>query len=114
MTGRNKDIVIGLWKSFATRDEAQMRNHLAKDAAWRAPADNATAKFLSVPSGMNGRDEIVCFIVDQFPRMYAQDVKADYKGVYWDGDTVVIEMALSPTLANGRHDTNEYWRAKAR
>ena len=108
MTRTNKDIVISLWKSFSTRDKAQMRNHLAEDAAWRAPADNATAKFLSMPSAMNGRDEIVRFIVEQFPRMYAQDVKADYKGVYADGNTVVVEMTLSATLANGRHYKNEY------
>jgi uncharacterized protein len=57
---------------------------------------------------MNGRDEIVRFIVDQFPRMYAQDVRADYKGVHTDGDTVVVEMTLSATLANGRHYKNEY------
>jgi ketosteroid isomerase-like protein len=108
MTRTNKDIVISLWKSFSARDEVQMRNHLTEDAAWRAPADNATAKFLGVSSGMNGRDEIVRFIVDQFPRMFAQDVKADYKGVYADGDTVVVEMTLSATLANGRRYKNEY------
>jgi hypothetical protein len=45
MTRTNKDIVIGLWKSFSMRDEVQIRNHLAEDAAWRAPADNATVKF---------------------------------------------------------------------
>ena len=58
---------------------------------------------------MNGRDQIVRFIVDHFPRMFTQDVKADYKGVYADGcDTVVVEMTLSATLANGRDYRNEY------
>jgi ketosteroid isomerase-like protein len=108
MTRTNKDIVVGLWKSFSARDETQMRNNLAEQAVWKAPRDNATAKFLGVPSGMNGREEIVRFIVDHFPRMFAQDVKADYKGVYADGDTVVVEMTLSATLANGRHYRNEY------
>jgi ketosteroid isomerase-like protein len=108
MTRTNKDIVIGLWKSFSARDETQMRNNLAEEAVWIAPGDNATAKFLCVPSGMNGRDQIVRFIVDHFPRMFTQDVKADYKGMYADGDTVVVEMTLSATLANGRHYRNEY------
>lgn len=108
MTGTNKDIVIGLWKAFSVRDEAQMRNRLAEGAVWRAPADNATAKFLGLASGMNGRDQIVLFIVDQFPTMYARDVKVEYKGVYADGDTVVVEMTLSATLANGRPYQNEY------
>ena len=61
-----------------------------------------------MPSGMNGRDEIVRFIIDHYPRMYTQDAKADYKGVYADGDIVVVEMTLSATLANGRHYKNDY------
>jgi hypothetical protein len=65
MTRTNKDIVIGLWKSFSARDETQMRDNLAEQAVWIAPGDNATANFLSVPSGMNGRDQIVRFIVDR-------------------------------------------------
>jgi ketosteroid isomerase-like protein len=40
--------------------------------------------------------------------MFTQDVKADYKGMYADGDTVVVEMTLSATLANGRHYRNGY------
>jgi uncharacterized protein len=108
MTRTNKDIVIGLWKSFSARDETQMRNNLAEQAVWIAPGDNATARFLSLPSSMNGRDQIVRFIADHFPRMFTQDVKVDYKGVYADGDTVVVEMTLSATLANGRHYRNEY------
>lgn len=108
MTRTNKEIVIGLWRAFAARDEDQIRGYLAEEAVWRAPADNATAKFLGMPSGMSGREQIVRFIVDQFPRMYAQDVKVDYKGVYADGDTVVVEMTLRATLANGRLYRNEY------
>jgi uncharacterized protein len=108
MTRTNKDIVIGLWRAFAARDTDQMRSYLAEEAVWRAPADNATAKFLGLPSGMSGREQIVRFIVDQVPRMFAQGVKADYKGVYADGDTVVVEMTLRATLANGRPYRNEY------
>src|SRR5262245_2885154 len=108
MTRTNKEIVIALWKAFAARDEDQMRSYLAEEATWMAPADNATAKFLGLPGGMSGREQIVRFIVDQFPRMYAQAVKVDYKSVYADGDTVVVEMTLSATLANGRNYSNAY------
>jgi ketosteroid isomerase-like protein len=108
MTRTNKDVVIGLWRAFAARDEGQIQDHLAEEAVWTAPADNATAKFLGVPGGMKGRDQIVHFIVHQFPRMYAKDVRTDVKGVYADGDTVVVEVTISATLANGRPYRNEY------
>jgi ketosteroid isomerase-like protein len=108
MTSRNKDIVIGLWRAFAARDPDGIRRHLAEDAVWRAPADNATAKFLGMSSGMRGREEIVRFIVEQFPSMFARDVKAETKGVYADGDIVVLEMTLQATLANGRPYRNDY------
>jgi ketosteroid isomerase-like protein len=85
-----------------------MRDHLAEAAVWTAPADNATARFLGMPSGMRGREEIVRFITDQLPRMFARDVRTDLKGMYADGDTVVIEMTISATLANGRAYKNEY------
>jgi hypothetical protein len=108
MTSTNRDIVTGLWRAFAARDADRIRSYLAEEAVWSAPADNATAKFLGVPSGMSGREQIVRFIVDQFPRMYAQDVKVDYQGMYADGDIVVVEMTLSATLANGRPYSNKY------
>jgi hypothetical protein len=108
MTRTNRDIVTGLWRAFAARDADRIRSYLAEEAVWSAPADNATAKFLGVPSGMSGREQIVRFIVDKFPRMYAQDVKVDYQGMYADGDIVVVEMTLSATLANGRPYSNKY------
>ena len=108
MSMTSKEIVIGLWRSFATRDAGQLRDHLAEAAVWTAPADNATARFLGMPSRMHGREEIVRFIIDQLPRMFARDVRTDLKGMYADGDTVVIEMTISATLANGRAYKNEY------
>jgi ketosteroid isomerase-like protein len=108
MTTPGKDIVIDLWKAYSARDESRMRRHLAVDAVWRAPPDNATAKFLGMPSTIEGCDQIVRFILDLFPRMFAYDRKTDLKGVYADGDTVVVEVAISATLANGRHYRNDY------
>lgn len=70
--------------------------------------DNATAKFLGMPSGIKGCEQIVRFSIDQFPRMYAQDMKVDFQGVYADADIVVVEMTLSATLANGRRYKNDY------
>jgi hypothetical protein len=43
-----------------------MRKHLAEEVVWRAPPDSATAKFLSEPSGMNGRADILVDYLDDF------------------------------------------------
>ncbi|MGP0057893.1 MAG: nuclear transport factor 2 family protein [Beijerinckiaceae bacterium] len=104
----NTQIVIGMWKAFGSREAARIESFLAENAVWIAPRDNATAKFLGVPSGMTGRAEIVRFIVDQFPQIFSRDVKLDYKGVYTDGETVVVEATLSATVANGRPYRNDY------
>jgi ketosteroid isomerase-like protein len=104
----NKETVIGMWRAFGSRDAARTEGFLAENAVWIAPRDNATAKFLGVPSGMTGRVEIVRFIIDQFPRIFLRDVKMDYKGIYADGEAVVVEATLSATIANGRPYRNDY------
>jgi uncharacterized protein len=55
-----------------------------------------------------GRAEIVRFLVEHFPTCFARDVKLDVKGVYGDGEIVVVEATLSATIANGRAYKNDY------
>jgi uncharacterized protein len=98
----NKQTVIDMWKSFSSRDAANIEPFLCEDAVWIAPEDNATAKFLGVRSGMVGRDEINRFILEQFPKVFVSDVKLNFKGVYGDNETVIVEVELSATLSNGR------------
>jgi uncharacterized protein len=104
----NKQYVINMWKSFSSRERAKIETFLSQDAIWIAPKHNTTAKFPGVPSGMVGRAEIVRFLVEQFPTCFARDVKHDVKGVYGDGEIVVVEATLSATIANGRAYKNDY------
>jgi ketosteroid isomerase-like protein len=97
-----------MWRSFSSRDAAKIEPFFSENAVWIAPQDNATAKFLGERSGMSGRARIVRFILEQFPKVFARDVKLDFKGVYGDGETVVVELVLSATIANGRPYKNDY------
>lgn len=107
-TKTNKELVLAMWKAFSSRDAGAIGAFLSKDAVWVAPQDNATAKFLGERGGMAGPEQIVHFIVDQFRQVFAHDVDLGIRGVYADGDVVVIESRLSATIANGRHYKNDY------
>src|SRR5260370_12710808 len=104
----NKQIVIDMWNSFSSRDAARIEPFFSDDAVWIAPQDNATAKFLGERSGMIGRAQIVHFILEQFPKVFSRDVNLDFKGVYSDDETVVVEVVLSATVSNGRPYKNDY------
>ncbi len=107
-TQENKQRVIETWKAFATRDAAQIRKCFKPDAVWIAPQDNATARALNAPSGFVGADKIAHFIAADFGKLFASDVKIEFKGVYADGNAVVVEQRMRATLANGRHYENDY------
>jgi uncharacterized protein len=98
----NKQTVIDMWKSFSSRKAANMEPFFSEDAVWIAPEDNATARFLGARSGMVGRAEIIRFIIEQFPKVFARDVRLNFNGVYGDKETVIVEVELSATVSNGR------------
>jgi uncharacterized protein len=108
MCRSSKDIVISLWKAFSARDAEEITKWLCEDALWIAPPDNATARFLGASDRMKGRAAIVHFIVKDFPRAFARDVKNEIRGVYADGSTVIVETSLTATLANERAYWNDY------
>ncbi|MGA7327867.1 MAG: nuclear transport factor 2 family protein [Rhodomicrobium sp.] len=103
MDTENKRFVVEMWRAFSS-----LEPFLAEDAVWIAPPGNATAKFIGEAGGMIGRESIVQFVTEKFPRIFAREVKLDLKGVYADGDTVVIELTLSAILANNRPYQNDY------
>jgi uncharacterized protein len=108
MSAANKSVVIGMWQAFSSRDPSKIEPFLASGAVWIAPPGNATARFLGQEAGMKGRDEIIQFVTEDFSRLFSQDVKIDFKGMYADSDTVITELTLSATLVNGRHYKNDY------
>ncbi|MGF6351697.1 nuclear transport factor 2 family protein [Variovorax sp. W2I14] len=105
---QNKRAVTEAWKAFASRDAGRIRAAFTDDAEWLAPKDNATGVALGFTDHMIGPDTIVRFLFEEFPKLFVADVSVDFTHLLCDGDTVVLEMRLQATLANGRHYDNDY------
>ncbi|MGF6882293.1 ketosteroid isomerase-like protein [Nocardia sp. GAS34] len=108
MTTDNRGIVQAAWRAFAGHDAEQIEAFFTEDAEWLAPAGNATAVALDAPSHMIGRQAITHFLAHEFSRLFASDVAVDFRGLYSDGDRVIVEETMSATLANGNTYRNDY------
>lgn len=104
----NKERVIEAWKEFATRDPERVAAVFTTDAEWFAPPGNATALALDGTSHLIGRDRIVRFLTAEFGTVFVADVAIDFRGVYADGNHVIVEQRLRATLAHGGHYDNDY------
>jgi ketosteroid isomerase-like protein len=105
---QNKQAVIQAWKSFASRDPARVAEAFTPDAEWLAPADNATAVALHSVGHMIGRERIVRFLTEEFQTLFVADVKVEWRSLFADGDTVIMEHRFQGQLANGGHYDNDY------
>ncbi len=110
MTAHNsKHVVLAAWQALASRDPARIAAMFAADAEWIAPNGNATAVALNGPSRMIGRDQIAKSLGSDIWKLFAADVKVEFRGVYADGDiVVVVEHRMQATLANGSAYDNDY------
>ncbi|MEZ0067550.1 ketosteroid isomerase-like protein [Streptacidiphilus sp. MAP12-20] len=108
MTQENRELVQNAWRAFASGDADRISAFFTEDAEWRAPAGNATAVALDVPSHMVGNRAIAHFIAEDVPRLFVQDVSVTFAGLYADGDCVVVEETMSATLAGGNSYVNDY------
>ena len=108
MSLENRETVLNAWRAFAERDTDRISAFFTCDAEWLAPAGNATAVALEVPSHMVGSEAIARFIADDFPRLFVKDVDVAFRGVYTEGDRVVVEETMSATLAGGNSYVNDY------
>ncbi|MBP2329963.1 ketosteroid isomerase-like protein [Kibdelosporangium banguiense] len=108
MALESRDVVKRAWKVFGSHDSELISSVFTEDAEWLAPAGNATAVALGGSSHMVGRDAIVRFLAEDFPRFFVRDVTIDFHGFYADGERVIIEETMTATLANGRRYSNDY------
>ncbi len=105
---RNKKLVIDAWKAFASRDPQRVSAVFAEDAEWIAPKGNATAVALGGTHHMIGRDAIVHFITVEFHKLFTEGVKIEFRGMYAEGSTVIVEERFQATLAGGKLYDNDY------
>lgn len=104
----NRAVVRDAWKAFASHDAERIAAFFTEDAEWLAPAGNATAVALDVPSHMIGRGAIARFLAHDFPRLFVDNVAVELQGIHVDRDRVVVEQTMSATLVNGNAYSNDY------
>lgn len=102
-----KDIVLNAWKTFATRDADRIAALFTDDAEWIAPKGNATAVALDHADHMIGAQQIARFIAQKMHKMFSQ-VDIAFRGVYADGDVVIVEERMRAKLPDGRPYENDY------
>lgn len=108
MTADARSIVQDAWRAFASHDPSRIAAFFTEDAEWRAPAGNATAVALKAASHMIGKAAITHFLAIEFPRLFVEDVVVRFRGIYADGESVIVEETMSATLANGNPYSNDY------
>jgi uncharacterized protein len=104
----SKQLVMRAWEAFATRDAGQVRAVFAPDAEWLAPPGNATALAIGGTHHLVGRDRIVQFLTSEFASVFVADVSIDFRGIYAEGDTVIVEERMRATLSHGGNYDNDY------
>jgi ketosteroid isomerase-like protein len=102
-----KDIVLNAWKTFSSRDAGRIAALFTDDAKWIAPKGNATAVALDHTDHMVGAQAIARFIAQEMHRLFSA-VDIAFRGVYADGDVVIVEERMRATLAGGKPYENDY------
>lgn len=102
------DIIQNAFQAFASNDPDRISAVLTEDAEWLSPPGNAVAVALERTNHMVGREAIVRFFAQDFPRLYVRDVALTFQGVHVDGERVAVEAAMTATLSNGNHYSNDY------
>ncbi|WP_026202856.1 nuclear transport factor 2 family protein [Bradyrhizobium sp. WSM2793] len=102
-----RDIVLNAWKIFSTRDAERIAALFTDDAEWIAPKGNATAVALDHTDHMVGPHQIARFIAQEMHRMFS-NIDIAFRGVYADGDVVIVEERMRATLVGGKPYENDY------
>ena len=102
-----KDIVLNAWKTFSSRDPMRIAALFTDDAEWIAPKGNATAVALDRTDHMRGSHEIARFIAHEMHKLFS-DIDIAFRGVYADGEVVIVEERMRATLPGGKPYENDY------
>ena len=102
-----REIVLNAWKTFSSRDALRIAALFTDDAEWIAPKGNATAVALDHTDHMVGAGQIARFIAQEMHKMFS-NIDIAFRGVYADGDVVIVEERMRATLPGGKPYENDY------
>lgn len=102
-----REIVLNAWKTFSSRDAGCIAALFTDDAEWIAPTGNATAIALDHTDHMTGPHQIARFIAQEMHKLFS-NIDIAFRGVYADGDVVIVEERMRATLPGGKPYENDY------
>lgn len=102
-----REIVLNARKTFSSRDALRIAALFTDDAEWIAPKGNATAVALDHTDHMVGAQAIARFIAQEMHKMFS-NIDIAFRGVYADGDVVIVEERMRATLGGGKPYENDY------
>lgn len=101
-------IIQDAFQALASSNPDRISAFLTEDAEWLSPPGNATAVALETTNHLIGREAIVGFFSEDFPRLFARDVDVTFHRFHTDDERVIVEATMTATLANGSHYSNDY------
>jgi uncharacterized protein len=99
---QNKDLISKTWNALLGGDLKLAMNNFADNISWLVPGNLPGASGLK-----RGKDEIAAFmrgVSTTFP----EGLKTEFRRVYCDGDTVIVELTNRGKTARGKQYENEY------
>ncbi|NLU68238.1 nuclear transport factor 2 family protein [Streptomyces sp. HNM0574] len=101
-------IIQNAFLAFASYDPDRISAVLTEDAEWLSPPGNAVAVALGTTHHMVGRQAIVRFFAEGFPRLFVRDLDVTFPTVHADSERGFAEASVQATLADGNHYSNDY------
>ncbi|WP_298880640.1 nuclear transport factor 2 family protein [uncultured Bradyrhizobium sp.] len=102
-----KDVVLNAWKTFSSREVDRIAALFTEDAEWIAPKGNATVVALDHTDHMVGARQIARFVAQEMHRIFS-GIDIAFRGVYADGNTVIVEERMRAALPGGKPYENDY------
>ena len=99
---QNKALVTKTWNAMLSGDMANAMSNLSDEVSWLLPAS-----LPGITSPLRGKQAIQQFLSGT-AAAFPEGLKAEFRKVHCDGDTVIVELTHRGKTSRGRQYENEY------
>ncbi len=99
---QKKEFVTKTWSAFTKGDLKTALDNLSDNVSWLVPGSMPNVSGLK-----RGKEEIRKFMAGVGPT-FPEGLQSEFRKVYCDGDTVIVELTNRGKVANGKQYENEY------